>query len=416
MTGTRADDADEMRRQILAEREKRRAVLLKEKAAQEAAMSQEDADPAMAPVNDAVRRIAVHPLKEPAAGLLLRALSNVVNDPSNAKYRKMRLANKKVAAAVLDTDGGLQLLEAVGFRVVFEEETTEGAPGAAEEAGDPRVLVLDDSVTDMAPLNAALRRLTPLAPRVAAQLTAPKPPPPVDPRKPPPGGRAPQAFLPAAVCSAAVTELSDDYFQRDVAELQAEMKRKQAKREQEAVLTTRAYKERMAREAAGEEDEEEGAQEKEKKPVRIRVRMPDETQLEGQFGAREKVGAVREFVAGCLREPFREFTLSFLNAPLVEGDGTAATTVTGARGSMAIGVSGGSGGSSGAGYKGRGYDLVGTIEGAGLAPSALIHFKWTDAPPGQSTNTNANTDGGGGGGGVAQVLTDALMSSAVPLE
>ena len=30
----------------------------------------------------------------------------------------------------------------------------------------------------------------------------------------------------------------------------------------------------------------------------IRVRMPDGTQLQGEFGTREPIGAVREFVAG----------------------------------------------------------------------------------------------------------------------
>ena len=51
----------------------------------------------------------------------------------------------------------------------------------------------------MAPLHAAIRRLSPLAPLVAAQLAAPKPPPPADRRKPPPGGRALRVFLPAQV-------------------------------------------------------------------------------------------------------------------------------------------------------------------------------------------------------------------------
>jgi len=39
----------------------------------------------------------------------------------------------------------------------------------------------------------------------------------VDPRKPPAGGRAPQVFLPAALCAAAAAEFSDEYFQRDAA-------------------------------------------------------------------------------------------------------------------------------------------------------------------------------------------------------
>lgn len=56
-----------MKRQILAEREKRRAAAAKEKVAQEAAMAAEEADPAMAPIADAIRRIAAHPNKDASA-------------------------------------------------------------------------------------------------------------------------------------------------------------------------------------------------------------------------------------------------------------------------------------------------------------------------------------------------------------
>jgi hypothetical protein len=106
----------------------------------------------------------------------------------------------------LDTDGGLQLLECAGFKLVFEDDGGEG---------DPRVMVLDPSA-DTAPLSAAARRLAKLAPAVAAALskTVNAPPPPPDPKKPPPTGRGARAFVPAAVCVAAVTELGDEYFQR----------------------------------------------------------------------------------------------------------------------------------------------------------------------------------------------------------
>jgi hypothetical protein len=67
-----------MRRQILLEREKRKAAAAKERAAQDTWALREDADPAMAPVNDAVRRIAAHPNKDASAALLLRMLANVV--------------------------------------------------------------------------------------------------------------------------------------------------------------------------------------------------------------------------------------------------------------------------------------------------------------------------------------------------
>ena len=101
-----------------------------------------------------------------------------------------------------------------------------------------------------------------------------------------------------------------------------------------------------------------------------------------------------------MREPFRPFSLSFLNHPLAEEDGGGGAAAAAAAASRAGG--GGARGPRG-GQVARG--TAGTVEGAGLVPSALVSFQWTEAAaPGR------NTDGG------AQCLTDALMSTAVPLE
>ena len=139
----------------------------------------------------------------------------------------------------------------------------------------------------------------------------------------------------------------------------------------------------------------------------------DTSLLLGEFGHREKVEAIHEFIAAALREPFREFSLTFLNAPLVgQGDAGGGVGVGEAAGVRAGGtMAGGRPGSAAAAAaaatlsRGRGYALAGTIEGAGLAPSALVHFKWTD-----TAALGQNTDG------LAQVLTDALMAGAMPLE
>ena len=52
------------------------------------------------------------------------------------------------------------------------------------------------------------------------------------------------------------------------------------------------------------------------------------------------------------------------------------------------------------GGKGVGYGAAGTVEGAGLYPSALVTLKWTDA----------NTDG------ESNAIADRLMATAAPLE
>ena len=373
--------ADEMRRQILAEREKRRAAAAAERAARDAAVAADDLDPATEPVRDAIRRVAASPDAERSAGLLLRLLTNVISDPSNPKFRRVRLANEKIAAAAACGDGaGLSLLEAVGFRVAVEPED-EVAAAEAGPGTDPRSAALPPDA-DLDAARGAARRLATLAPAVAASLGPPRPPPPPNPREPPRGGRRARALVPAERCAASLAELPDEYFQRDAADIQAEFARAQARREREGVLTTRAWKERRAR---GDEDDAAIGT-----PATIRVRMPDGTQLEGLFGRREPIAAVRAFVAEHLREQHRTFALSFLNAPLA-GDDDA---VGGAERNA------GAGARAGSGRLGKGYGAVGTVEGAGLVPSALVTCTWTD----------------GGAARAAPALSDALMASATPLE
>ena len=107
-------------------------------------------------------------------------------------------------------------------------------------------------------------------------------------------------------------------------------------------------------------------------------------------------------------------TVSFLNAPLIgdatDGEGGGAG---GGNANKSLGVRAGGGNAkskslgvgAGDGYKGRGYARVGTVAGAGLAPSALLTFSWREpSAPGRNTD------------GIAQVLSDALMRDATPLE
>jgi UBX domain-containing protein 6 len=46
-----------------------------------------------------------------------RLLGNLLSDPRNDKYRKVRLGNPRIKESVADRECGVDLLEAVGFRV-----------------------------------------------------------------------------------------------------------------------------------------------------------------------------------------------------------------------------------------------------------------------------------------------------------
>ena len=46
-----------------------------------------------------------------SVGTIAKVLSNIVGQPAESKYRKLRLANKRIQEAVVDVDGGVELLQ-----------------------------------------------------------------------------------------------------------------------------------------------------------------------------------------------------------------------------------------------------------------------------------------------------------------
>jgi len=52
-----------------------------------------------------------------AVEVLKRLLGNLLREPGSDKFRRVRLGNPRIKEAVADREGGMELLEAVGFRV-----------------------------------------------------------------------------------------------------------------------------------------------------------------------------------------------------------------------------------------------------------------------------------------------------------
>lgn len=107
--------------------------------------------PAYEPVSVAVSQLASDPSGIAAAEVLARLLSNVVAAPAEPKFRRVRLSNPRVQSAVVDVSGGVELLLACGFEIVFEEGAAEQEAGqeAATEgrAGQQPVGILGCSST-----------------------------------------------------------------------------------------------------------------------------------------------------------------------------------------------------------------------------------------------------------------------------
>lgn len=59
---------------------------------------------------------------ENSVDVLLRLFKNIVKEPENAKFRKIRMSNAKIKEAIGDVAGGVELLEFVGFELKEEND------------------------------------------------------------------------------------------------------------------------------------------------------------------------------------------------------------------------------------------------------------------------------------------------------
>lgn len=80
----------------------------------------------------AVGQLASDPAGPAAAEVLGKLLANIAAAPAEPKFRRLRLTNPRIQSAVVDVSGGVELLLACGFEVVFEE----GAQAAGGQAAD----------------------------------------------------------------------------------------------------------------------------------------------------------------------------------------------------------------------------------------------------------------------------------------
>lgn len=80
----------------------------------------------------AVGQLASQPACAATAEVIARLLGNILAHPRDAKFRRLRLTNPRIQEAVVDVSGGLELLLACGFEVVFEEEAAAAGGSNAD--------------------------------------------------------------------------------------------------------------------------------------------------------------------------------------------------------------------------------------------------------------------------------------------
>lgn len=75
------------------------------------------------------------PMARTTSSLLLKLLGNVLSQPGEARFRRLRLNNPVLRGSILETEGGLDLLLAAGFQLQPGDEADGGCGVGVGEAG-----------------------------------------------------------------------------------------------------------------------------------------------------------------------------------------------------------------------------------------------------------------------------------------
>ncbi|KAK6146739.1 hypothetical protein DH2020_020608 [Rehmannia glutinosa] len=214
--------------------------------------------------------------------VLMRLLKNVVKEPENAKFRKIRMGNPKIKEAIGDVPGGVELLECVGFEL--------------KEEGEEMWLIMDDPSEERIGLVKNVILL--LEPKKAEELPSTAPAKMEEPVEPKQVDRQIRVFFSVPESVAAKIELPDSFYNLTAEELRREADARKKKLEESKLLIPKSYREKQAK----------AAKKRYKKTV-IRIQFPDGVVLQAIFSPSESTGALYEFVSNALKDPSLEFEL-----------------------------------------------------------------------------------------------------------
>ncbi|CAL5227638.1 g10643 [Coccomyxa viridis] len=266
-----------------------------------------------------------------SSSTIAKVLANIVAHPAEAKYRKLRLANKRIQDTIVDVDLAWSsyrcdyCLQACGFELVFQEGSGEQLEASADLEG---FAVLPEHA-DLAPLQAALQLLGHREPAqqpcsssagaasshsasssgAAGQasrahsdsVTSAAPQRPAtgnaagagqDAGKAAKRPRNTQVFFPAETSDQAAPPKW--FFDQSPSQVKAAFLAKRKKTELDQTLMTRAYRDKLN---GAKQDVNSIAS------ATIRIRLPEGLVLQGEFNAGEPVSAVFEWLTDCLSDP-----------------------------------------------------------------------------------------------------------------
>ncbi|KAJ8565269.1 hypothetical protein K7X08_007845 [Anisodus acutangulus] len=214
--------------------------------------------------------------------VVVKLLKNIVKEPENAKFRKIRMGNLKIKEAIGDVVGGVELLEFVGFEL-------------KEEGGEIWAVMDVPKEEQLVALKNVVSLLEPKKVEELASVYEVKASEPVVPKK---IDRQIKVFFSVSESVAAKIVLPDSFFNLSSEELRREAEMKRKKLEESKLLIPKSYREKQAK----------AARKKYTKSI-IRIQFPDGVLLQGVFLPSEPTSALYEFVSSALKEPSLEFEL-----------------------------------------------------------------------------------------------------------
>ncbi|XP_071372916.1 UBX domain-containing protein 6 isoform X2 [Centroberyx affinis] len=206
-----------------------------------------------------------------AVDIISKYVENICKNPTEEKYRKIKLSNKVFQEKVRSVEGTREFLEALGFQSnMFPVE------GQEEEE---EFLVLPEQNADALELMKERRDRLQRGEPVRAQLD-----------------RQPQVFRPSP--DATRFELPPEFYNLTAEELKREQQQKSELVEKSAMLRTKAMREK-----------EEQRERRKYNYTLLRIRLPDGNLLQGTFYAWDRVPVLFGFVRDSLVDGWQPFEL-----------------------------------------------------------------------------------------------------------
>ncbi|XP_050234489.1 plant UBX domain-containing protein 2 [Mercurialis annua] len=261
-------------------------------------------------------------LPDGSVEVVLRLFRNIVKEPENAKFRRVRMSNPKIREAVSEVAGGVELLEFVGFEL--REESGE-MWAVMDVPDEERVRLISKVIGLLEPRKVEEQVVKVEDNKSSEELVEPKK---ID--------REIRVFFSVPENVAARIELPDTFYKLSLEEIKREADSRKKKIADSQLLIPKSYKEKQVQ-----------ASRKRYKRTLIRIQFPDGVVLQGVFAPWEPTSALYEFVSMSLKDPSLEFEL--LDPVLVKRRTIPHFPNVGQRAS--------------------------TLEDEGLVPSALVKFR-----------------------------------------